>query len=207
MGRGSSKAGGGGGGLNPASIKSTTDFLEAGAVGTPVGDAFVRVGGDMAKEYGYMANLQVAELKGSAKNSVLAYYDGTNVAVNSNFMDTQKMNTAYQKCVEDGYHPSNGSKTAAEAVAAHEFGHAAAYQVGQKLGIGGCDAGSSHILSEAMKAKKTTNQSKFQKAISGYAAKNPAETVAEALADVYCNGKGAKAESKAIAKVVKNILK
>ena len=52
MGRGSSKAGGGGGGLNPASIKSTTDFLEAGAVGTPVGDAFVRVGGDMAKEYG-----------------------------------------------------------------------------------------------------------------------------------------------------------
>jgi hypothetical protein len=207
MGRGSSKAGGGGGGLNPASIKSKTDFLEAGAVGTPVGDAFIKVGEQMAQDYGVQNNLQVAELKGGAKGSVLAFFDGKNVAVNGNFMDNAKMETAYKACVDSGYHPTNGNKSAAEAIAAHEYGHSVAYSIGQKLGIGGTHEGSAKILDEAIKSTKHKTQSSFQKAISGYAQKNAAETVAEAMADVYCNGKSAKAESKAIAKVVKKYTK
>lgn len=207
MGRGSSKAAGGGG-ISPASILSTQDFLEAGAVGTPVGNSFISVGEEMAQTYGVQPNLQVAELKGKAKNGVLAYYDGKNVAVNGTFMDNQKLETAYKECVNSGYHPSNGGKSAAEAVAAHEYGHAIASQVAKKLGIGGCNEGSSQILHEAFKEQtKHSKQSSFQKAISNYAAKNPAETVAEAISDVYCNGKGAKAESQAIAKVVKKYLK
>ena len=43
--------------------------------------------------------------------------------------------------------------------------------------------------------------------ISGYAKTNPAETVAEAFCDVYCNGSKARKESKAIVNVIDGYLK
>lgn len=43
--------------------------------------------------------------------------------------------------------------------------------------------------------------------ISGYATHSNAEAVAEAIADVYCNGKKAKSESKAIVNVMNKYLK
>jgi len=46
-----------------------------------------------------------------------------------------------------------------------------------------------------------------QKAVSGYAEENNAECVAEAFADVFCNGKKAKAESRAIVSVLEKYLK
>ena len=136
----------------------------------------------------------------------MAYYDGQNVAMNQAYFNSERMNAAYDACVNSGFHPSRGNKSGIEAVAAHEFGHALSDTVATKMGVKDLDVASKNIVNEAMGNMKRKNANTFAAKISGYAKESYAECVAEAVADVYCNGNKARAESKAINKVINKYL-
>lgn len=110
------------------------------------------------------------------------------------------MNKAYDQCVDAGFHPPRGNKTGIEAVAAHEMGHRLTDAIGEKTGLGSwqIDRVSNDIVKSAAKKAGYKSTKEFTAKISGYAKQNHAEAVAEAFADVYCNGSKAKRESKAV---------
>lgn len=180
-------------------------------------DEVLTVARDVEKKYSSVlqGTFQVANMgKGS---STMGYFDyGGNLAIGQNYFDSDRMTTAYDECVKQGYHPSRGNKTGIEAVVAHEMGHKLSNDAAIKMGLGHWrlhDA-SDIIVEEALKKVwRYKNNSKpktvfdMQKAISGYAQENNAECVAEAFADVYCNKKKAKAESRAIVSVLEKYLK
>lgn len=211
-GRGASSGGNGGftGGnssLNPADIVSTTSLVSAREGKQQEVDETLAVFRDVADEYGYVVDdIQIATLKGKGA-STMAYYDGQNIAVNKTYFDKAKMESAYEKCVEQGFHPSKGNKTALQAVASHELGHALTDAVESKMSSVKGDRAIA-ILNEAK------SQGKFKGSlgdmagrISGYAKYNPREAIAEAFSDVYCNGKSATKESIAIVNVMNKYLK
>ena len=164
---------------------------------------------DMHDEYGYIADdLQLATLTG-ADNMALAYYDGSNIAFNQSYFNKQKIEGAYARDAKSGFHPSQGNKTALQAVASHEIGHALTDKVIAKMGgkLGKQD-GAEAILKEAQ--KQVGNRGKLANMaskISGYAKTNARECIAEAFADVYCNGGRAKKESQSIVDVMNKYLK
>lgn len=208
-GRGSSSSGGwtGGGGLDGGSIISTTEMVvERGNKMAEVDDV-LSVSRDIYDEYGITVDeLQIATLDAKGA-SVMAYYDGSNIAVNERYFDKAKMEASYKACVESGFHPSSGNKTGMQATAAHEFGHQLTDACGAKMGIKGIDASAKAIVEEARKKTKYKSAAKMASRISGYAKSSPAEAIAEAFCDVYCNGKKARSESRAIVDVLDKYLK
>ena len=160
---------------------------------------------DFQDKYGLdYNNTRIANMKSGT--GVLAYYDGEGIAINNEYLNSDTMNAVYKKCVESGFHPSNGSKTGMEAVVSHELGHAVNGIIADRMGTS-LHASADRIVNEAMKNTKHKSVSTFQSKISGYAKQSYAETVAEAMADCYCNGKKARSESKAIQKVVDKYMK
>lgn len=211
MGRGSSGGGGelSGGGGAPLNILNTEDMISSRNPNNQKEvDEVLTVGKNMVDKYGKAGVLegtyQIATISGAEAMTTLAYYDGQNVAMNKNFMNSKKINESYDECVKTGYHPSRGNKSGAQAVASHEYGHAMADAYGRKNGHKDIDSASKEIVKQA--AKNTTgsrmNTKSFAKSISGYAATSYAECVAEAVADVYCNGNKAHKNSKAIVNVI-----
>ena len=200
---------GGGEGVNPNNILGNTNLLIDTDLDEKTRGEVTKTLKDFQDEYGLAYNnTRIAELKGKDKYGVLAYYDGEGVAINSAFLNSEKMNDAYKKCVESGFHPSSGSKSGMEAVVSHELGHSLTDVVGAKMGItGGIDASATAIVKEARKQTKHRGVVQMASKISGYATHSNAEAVAEAIADVYCNGKKAKSESKAIVNVMNKYLK
>lgn len=149
--------------------------------------------------------VQAAKLGGKDNVEVLGYYDGKNVAINQNYTDTAKMNGAYDRAVQSGFHPSRGDKSGAEAVALHEMGHALTDHIGKKMGASGIDDASQKIVEQAYKNAKGRGGTKaWAKEISGYATHSFAECVAEAVADYYCNGSKANKNSLAVMAVINN---
>lgn len=148
-----------------------------------------------------------------ANANVIAYYDGgSNVAVNERYFDTAKMDDAYDACYEAGFHPTRGNKPGIEAVVAHEMGHKMTDAVAQKLGYTsflGIDPVAERIVREAAQASGVRGSGFMTWAarISGYAAQDAAEAVAEACSDVYCNGLRAKRESRAIMNVLNRYMR
>lgn len=210
--RGSGTRREGGGGLNPANIVNERDMVSMVAEGDrrreakevlSVSDAMIREYGDDVQIYTF----NVAELKGKDAYSVMAYYDGANIAINKNYFDANHMEEAYANTVRQGFHPSNGNKTAMEAVAAHEYGHALTDFAAKQMGVGDLHSAADRIVKEARRATTHRGVVQMAKAISGYATHSNAEAVAEAVADVYCNGSRAKAESRAIVNTLNNYLK
>lgn len=201
---------GGGGGLSSADIISTTSLISERERKQRLVDQTLSVFKDVNDEYGYVVgDIQIAKLKPKAAN-VMAYYDGDNIAVNESYFDGAKMEMAYDRCVKQGFHPSKGSKTAMQAVASHELGHALTDSVADKMGIKGVDKtdkAATRIVTEARKQTKSRGVVQMASKISKYATHSNSEAVAEAFADVYCNGKKAKNESKAIVNVVNSYLK
>lgn len=202
-GRGASSGGGGGGGstggLNPADIVSTTSLIsERERYRTEV-DNTVQVLQDVMDRYGVVIeDVRLATLKGRGQ-SVMGYYDaGGNLAINMSYFDTAKMNTAYDMCVESGFHPSRGNKSGLEAVTAHEMGHRLNHIAGGNS-WDNLDKTAYDIVKQASKNAGYKNKTKqFTSKISGYAKQSYAEAVAEAFADVYCNGNKASKESRAV---------
>ena len=207
-GRGASSSGryGGGGGLSPADILSTNSFVSERHnydISNDVLDVFKNVN----EEYGYViGDILVAKIKGKGNNT-MAYYDGTNIGFNEAYASTKVLNKAYADCVKSGFHPSNGNKSPAEAVASHELGHALTDAVGKKMGVLDIDRASDRIVKEAKKQTGHRGVVQMAKKISTYATHSNAEAIAEAFSDVYCNGKKAHKESKAIVDVINSYLK
>lgn len=194
-----------GGDLKPSDILSTTALMGDREKYAMSNDIFSAVS-DVYDEYGLqLEDIQVATLKQGA--SAIAYYDGANVAFNKAYMDEKKLNASYADCVTSGFHPSNGSKTPAEAVAYHELGHALTDAVGRKMGVYDTEASATRIVNEARKYTAHKGVVQMASKISGYATHSNAEAIAEAFADHKCNGSKARAESKAIVKVVDSYLK
>ena len=204
-GRGGRRSGKPTGGVNPNDIKGTTNLLIDTDLDEITRGEVTRTLKDFQDKYGLdYNNTRIANMKPGT--GVLAYYDGEGIAINNEYLNSDTMNAVYKKSVESGFHPSNGSKTGMEAVVSHELGHAVNGIIADRMGIS-LDASADRIVNEAMKNTKHKTVSTFQSKISGYAKQNYAETVAEAMADCYCNGKKARSESKAIQKVVDKYMK
>lgn len=197
------------GGVSPNDILSTRDLISDRGHNQQLVDELLTPFKDANNEYGYMVNqVQLATLK-SGTNAI-AYYDGANIALNEKYYNKKGLEKAYAECVKSGFHPSSGKKTAAEAVMAHEIGHALTDAVGNKMGISGLgktDKAATRIVSEARKQTKHRGVVQMASKISGYATYSNAEAIAEAFSDVYCNGGRAKSESKAIVNVINGYLK
>ena len=203
-------SGGGGGSVNVTDVTSLVSAREGQR--TEV-DETLQTFKDINDEYGYVVDdLQLVELTGKGSRT-LAYYDGSNIAFNESYFDKAKMEKVYSRCVDVGFHPSQGNKTALQAVASHEIGHALTDKAIAKMGgkfsgkFGKID-GAEAILKEAQKKVGHTGKlADMASKISGYAKVSARECIAEAFADVYCNGKKAKSESKSIVDTMNKYLK
>ena len=164
-------------------------------------DDALKVLREVQGEYGVIVNdLQIAKMSGADKNGTLAFYDaGGNLAVNENYFDLGKLNQSYDEDVQAGFHPSRGNKSAMEAVVAHEMGHRLTDEAGNIAGNGfwSLDKTSNDIVSKASKTLGISH-GELRSRISGYAKSSNAETVAEAFADMYCNGNNASSASRAV---------
>lgn len=133
------------------------------------------------------------------KPGVLGAYGGNELIMNQKYVKNANLTKAMKDT--DGFHPSIGNKTGAEAVAAHEIGHRLGEVAAKKAGIS-----EREIVARAGKTVniKTENMAGH---ISGYARSNYGETIAEASSDVFCNGSKASKASIAIMDEIKKILK
>ena len=203
------RRGGGTGGVNPSDILGTNNLLIDTGLDEVTRGQVVKTLKDFQDEYGLdYRNTRIARLK--PKANALAYYDGAGIAINSSYLNSDKMNDAMKKCAESGFHPPMGNKSGMEAVVSHELGHALTDMVGVKMGNQSWvdfDKTSTAIVNEARKQTKHRGVVQMASKISGYATHSNAEAIAEAISDCYCNGKKARAESKAIKSVVDKYLK
>lgn len=174
-------------------------------------DETLQVFRDVYNDYGEIidGDIQIAVL-GKRDSGVLGYYDGSNIAINETFFNTLAMEASYKQCVEMGFHPSNGNKTALQAVVAHEIGHMLTDKVAVKMGenqFTGIKNASAKIVNEARKKTGDRGAVLMAEKISKYAVESNAEAIAEAFSDVYCNGSKAKKQSRAIVEVLNSYLK
>ena len=194
MGGGGSSSGGWTGGGGSVTVLNSSDLISQREGKQSEVDQTLQVLRDVQKQYGVNVDTEVGTLK---QANVMAYYGGGSVGVNKTYFDAKKMDSAYDACVQQGWHPSRGNKTGMEATVAHEMGHALTDAAAQSTGVS-LDKTASQIIKDAKKQAGYRRGAEMAGKISGYAKTNPAEAVAEAYADVYCNGSKAKKESKAI---------
>ena len=194
------------GGVNPNDIKSMTSLVSEREGQQKAVDEVLQVSQDFLDEFGITAeDWQLAEIDPKAGALAFATRDGV-IAINQAYFGDGKMDGAYADCVADGFHPSNGNKTALQAVTAHEMGHRLNGVIAQRSGED-FDAVATKIVSDARKSTGDKGVVKMASKISGYATYSNAECIAEAVSDYYCNGSKAKAQSKAVVKSVKSYLK
>jgi hypothetical protein len=193
---------GGGGNID---ILSTTSFVSE-RENYEISNDVLWVFKNVNDEYGYVIDdIHIAKL--NSNSSAIAYYDGANIGWNETFMSKQSLDRVYADSVKSGFHPSNGKKSPAEAVASHELGHALTDAVGKKIGVNNIDATATRIVTEARKQTGHRGVVQMASKISRYATHSNAEAIAEAFSDVYCNGKKATKESQAIVSVMNKYLK
>lgn len=190
--------GGGGGGGESIYVKNQTDLVSRRETEQKLVDDTLRPAQYVYDEYGVVVNdFQVNELGGKGSRTTMAYHDSDgNIAFNKLYWNEQKINGAYDDGVLAGFHPPRGNKSGTEATAAHELGHA--LNRAAALRSGGTMEGAANDIVTAAARKMGVRYTDVAKRISGYAKKNAKETIAEAFADVYCNGKNAQAASKAV---------
>lgn len=209
MGRGSSKTGGEGkfgGGMEGSNTSATVRNSH------PLADEISKGGGSFAneimntrdafeREYGAAVkgmNLHAATFN---ERGVLGAYGGDTLYMNQKYIKNANLTKAMKDSEKSGYHPGIGNKTGAEAVAAHEISHRLGEKASKKAGIS-----EKEIVARAA-AKVGIKTENMAGHISKYARSNYSETIAEAGADVYCNGKKASKASRAIMAEVKSILR
>ena len=200
---------GGGAGLKESDIVDTRELVTTRAEHQAETDELLGTARDFRDKYGddgITEELQLATLKPSAQTA-MAYCDSNgNIAFNETYFDKKKLTTAYDACVKSGFHPGRGNKTAVQAVAAHELGHHINNKLAARLGKDS-DALATEICNAARKQTKHRGVVQMENKISRYASSNNKEAIAEAMADVYCNGKKAKRESIAIVNVIDSYYK
>ena len=212
MGRGTSKAGGGdgigkfGGGMDNTNSETTvksshplTDVISTGGGG--YANEIMNTRDALEREFGAPVKNMSLHVATFSEAGVLGAYGGNTLFMNEKYVKNQNLTQAMKKASESGFHPSIGNKTGAEAVASHEIGHRLGEVAAQKAGIS-----EKQIVARAA-AKVGIKTENMAGHISKYAKSNYSETIAEASADVFCNGKNASKASKAIVKELKTILK
>ena len=174
---------------------------------------------DMNDEYGVMDNVETVTVAKMSNPFVMAFYapSENKVVMNRAFMNVERTENTYKECVNSKFHPPLGKKSAIEAITAHELGHAIADKINESRKAKGINVDvNSQVVIDAFYKLNTkpmydieakVKLSRARQNISGYAAKNYHETVAEAVADVYCNGGRAKKFSKAIVDELKKTIK
>ena len=214
MGRGSSASGGryrGGGDLNPGNIKNPVEMISArNESNREQIDDVLQVSREVVNEFGTDAatgGFTLATFTGKDANTLGCYMVGGGITMNAKYATNKNMDAAMDKCAEEGFHPSRGNKSGIYAVAAHEYGHSLTENARKAMGETSYERAATRIVSEARKSTGDRGNIIFGRKISEYATKNDAETIAEAFADYKCNGKKAKAQSKAVVKVLNNYLK
>ena len=212
-GRGSSSGGGGGasGGLDMSNIRGTDSLVSAREGSQNEVDQILGVSRDIEREYGVtVTELQIADIGGRQGARVMAYYDTAgNLAINQKYFDANKMDKAYDRCVDKGFHPPRGNKTGLEATTAHEYGHRLTDVAGQKAGYGEweLDKTSNAIIAQAKQRIGAKSVADVRNKISGYGKSSNAEAIAEAFSDVYCNGNKASRASRAVVGVLEEWLR
>ena len=160
----------------------------------------------------YGVTVTDCRISNAMPDGAMAQYTGSGaLEINSKYFSAQGMQDAYDYCVKNGWHPSRGNVSGMEACIAHELGHKLNHYAanGEKYGWGSWYdyhdlAGK--IVKDAAKSMKMGNKlNAFRRNISGYANSKTSsgapkywECVAEAFADVYCNGSNARKESTAV---------
>ena len=208
-GRGGSSSGGAGpfgGGMSNrdsnVTVKSSHNLTEEiGKGGGQFANEIMNTRDNLETEYGDAVKDITLHAATFTNPSVLGAYGGNTLYMNQRYIKNKNLTSAMKEAEKSGFHPKLGNKTGAEAVAAHEIGHRLGEIASNKAGISQKD-----IVGRAAKKAgiKTENMAGH---ISKYARYNYAETIAEACADVYCNGKKASKASRAIMKEVKSIVK
>lgn len=206
-GRGSTSGGmTGGGTVNVVGSESLVSAREGKQAEV---DQVLSVARDIENQYGVtVTELQVVQLKND--RGTMAYYDSSgNLAINESYFDAKKMDSAYDSCVKSGFHPPRGNRTGLEAVTAHELGHRLTDVAGMKAGDGNwaIDKTSNSIIAEAKRRLGAKSVESVRNSISGYAKQNNAEAIAEAFADVYCNGNKARRESTTVVNILGEYLR
>lgn len=207
MGRGRSGSGeslGGGSGEN-VNILNTTDVWsyrhrrDNEAFVDAINTGVSKIQNDFPDVMDTVERVDAAQLGGLDSATTLGFYGGGELGINQNYTDIGKMNITYDAAVQSGYHPSRGNLSGTEAVTLHEMGHALTDHVGKKIGSKDLDSAAKTIVDNAYKNSGGRGGTKrWAGGISGYAQKNNAECIAEAVADWYCNGNRAARQSKAI---------
>lgn len=178
---------------------------------TPIGEAIANGAGlfandiqntrdNLEKTYGKLVSgsrLYVSDLG----DGVLGMSDGYGVHLNASYASNTRMTDAMRKAGEEGFHPKLGNRTGAEAVTAHELGHHIARQLERRTGV------SQEEMVAIAGRKLGLKKESVAINISDYARYNYHETIAEAFADVYCNGTKASQASRAVVSVVKSYIK
>lgn len=153
-----------------------------------------------------VADVFIAEKIKTNDGSVpMAFYGADGLGINEKFANSKKMDAAYDMDVKAGFHPGRGGKSGLEAVVSHELGHAITNLAGKRLGQS-LDQAAKTIVKRAANAGKFKTTTDLAAAVSGYAKQSHAECVAEAVADVHCNGSTASAASKAIVNQLNKVL-
>ena len=155
----------------------------------------------MEREYGSAVKMMALHVGTFDRRGVLGVYGNDTLVMNQAYVKNKNLTTAMKAAEKTGFHPSIGKKSGAEAVAAHEISHRLGEVASKKAGISQRD-----IVARAAKKIGIATEN-MAGHISGYARSNYAETIAEAGADVYCNGKKASKASRAIMSEIKTILK
>lgn len=201
MGRGgsfSSGTRGHGGGVDVQGERSLVSLRNEGY--REEADQALGVFRDIERQYGVVVeDTKVVKLSANDANTIAYYNYANEVNVNENFFNAERMDRAYDRNVEMGFHPSRGNKTGLEAVVAHEMGHRLNGEIAQRLR--GSNLYLDDVANEIVKrASRRLGQKvdDLRSSISGYARQNNAETVAESFADVYCNGNRANRASIAV---------
>ena len=199
---------GGGGEIDSSNISNQTSLVSERESKTREVDEALSVFEDVRDKYGYVINdIEIATIKGNGARAMAYYVDSEGViGVNRSYFNDKNMEAAYQRCVDQGFHPSKGDKTAIQAVVAHELGHALNDQAAKNMGTT-MENAAYLIVEEARTGTKFSGTYYMAKQISGYATHNNKEAIAEAYADVYANGTKAAKESTAIVNVLNKYLK
>ncbi len=194
-------------GVNPANIHNVQNLISQRERKQAEVDQVLTVLRDMQDEYGINIDTYTANIGGKDAGT-LAFCDGKgDITVNSSYFDSIKMDGAMRESADSGFHPSLGNKSGIESVVSHEFGHTLTHVAGQKMGGLTIDQASTRIVNEARRISGDRGVVIMAKKISTYASYSNAEAIAEAISDCYCNGSKAKAQSKAIKKVLDGYLK
>lgn len=209
MGRGSSGLSGEGkygGGMENSDSTTTVKSSH------PLADEISRGGGSFANEIMNTRDAFEAEYGAAVKGmnlsaatfsdpSVLGAYGGNTLFMNQRYIQNANLTQAMKRAEKSGYHPGIGNKTGAEAVASHEIGHRLGEIAAGRAGISEKDIVGRAASKLGIKTENVAGH------ISKYARSNYGETIAEASADVFCNGSKASKASIAIVNELKGILK